>query len=59
VELLKQEINYRGLSVFIASRPCIHNKRREKAEEHKAERKKNEVEPAESPTPRDGTPIAV
>jgi indolepyruvate ferredoxin oxidoreductase alpha subunit len=36
VQLLKQEIDYRGLSVFIASRPCIHNKRREKSDEPKA-----------------------
>lgn len=28
VELMKREINYRGLSVVIARRPCIHVKRR-------------------------------
>jgi indolepyruvate ferredoxin oxidoreductase alpha subunit len=28
VQLLRNEINYPGLSVFIASRPCIHTKRR-------------------------------
>jgi indolepyruvate ferredoxin oxidoreductase alpha subunit len=28
VELVRQEINHKGLSVVLASRPCIHLKRR-------------------------------
>jgi len=35
VELLREEIDYRGLSVVIATRPCIHLKRRAH-EEHSA-----------------------